>query len=213
MYHYFNHFHGFQIEIVLYENTIRTIYKFSHYYHTVWSILHSLNRTLRVISIVGIGWILVAAPLDNLSNFDNYMTDDGTYTVRTKYEDFVMLVDGKIRPSNSPPPREGILIVRRLDKTWNDMDPEWTPVCAYNFNDEDQACKDLGFHNGAVGFHSTNVEAVNNGEWEVRDGWGRQFKDGKYPYSEIHTESFTGVTGLFYKDIPRRKIFINRLPK
>ena len=111
--------------------------------------------------------IMAYAPLDALSNFDNYIADDGTYTVRTKYEDFIKLVDGEIRPSNSLPPSEGILIIRRLDKTW---DPEWTPVCSYNFNDENQACKDVGFQNGAIGFHSTNVESVNNGEWEVRDG-------------------------------------------
>ena len=144
--------------------------------------------------------IMAYAPLDALSNFDNYIADDGTYTVRTKYEDFIKLVDGEIRPSNSLPPSEGILIIRRLDKTW---DPEWTPVCYYNFNDQNQACKDLGFQNGAIGFHSTNVESVNNGEWEVRDGWRHQFDYGKYPYSEIKAE-----VNEFYSNTPRRKIFI-----
>ena len=145
--------------------------------------------------------ILAYAPLDALSNFDNFMADDGTYTVRTKYEDFIKLVDGEIRPSDSLPPNEGILLVRRLDQTW---DPEWTPVCYYNFNDENQACLDLGFPNGAIGFHDTNVEAVNGGEWEVRDGWRRNFEYGKYPYSEINN-----VENNFYSEKPRRKIFIS----
>ena len=149
--------------------------------------------------------IMAYAPLDALSNFDNYIADDGTYTVRTKYEDFIKLVDGEIRPSNSLPPSEGILIIRRLDKTW---DPEWTPICYYNFNDQNQACKDLGFQNGAIGFHSTNAESVNNGEWEVRDGWRRQFDYGKYPYSEIKAE-----VNEFYSDKPRRKIFMKLFPQ
>ena len=155
-------------------------------------------------AFAGLLWILNNVDFDKFSTFENYLSDDGQYTVRTRSEDFVKLVDGKSVDSRSP--SEGILIIRRLDKTW---DPEWGPVCFFNFNDERQACIDLGFPNGALGFYPTNVEAVNGGEWEISEGWRHLWQYGKYPDSEIYTGS---QPHKFYNDKARRNFFIEQNP-
>ena len=138
------------------------------------------------------------APLDKLSNFDNYYDESSTYVVRTKSEDFIKLIDGKENRPNS-----GILVVRRLDKSW---DPEWTPVCAYNFNQASAACQNLGFSTD-VGFSSAKTEDINDGNWEIRDGWRKMWDSGKFPYSEINTNHEYSQPKLINHE-PFRKILL-----
>ena len=115
-------------------------------------------------------------PLDRFSNFNNYYDASGTYVVRTKSEDFIKLINEE----DEDRPNSGLLIVRRLDT----LKPAWTPVCAYNFDMPHTACHNLGFSR-TDGFRRARIEDINNGEWEIRDGWQKTWDYGKYPYTEI----------------------------
>ena len=47
----------------------------------------------------------------------------------------------------------------------------WTPICAFNFTQKKQACKDLGFSDALEFKKLPSTREINGGNWEVRDGW------------------------------------------
>ena len=75
---------------------------------------------------------------------------------------------------------------------------EWTPVCAYNFKEQQQACEDLGF-SGFLGYSETNYESIHNGNWRIADGWREDYSYGKYPNTELGS--------ILDNDKPKRNIF------
>ena len=136
--------------------------------------------------------------------------------------DFIKLVDGK----NSRP-NEGLLIIRRMDKTeyvrgyWNSGQgsanrkfsfiptlrvlhisyiprSEWTPICAFNFKEQQQACEDLGF-SGFLGYTETHSDSINGGKWQISDGWREDYAYGKHPNTELGS--------MLINEKPKRNIF------
>ena len=75
---------------------------------------------------------------------------------------------------------------------------EWTPICAFNFKAQQQACEDLGF-SGFIGFNETHSDSINDGKWEISDGWRGDYAYGKYPNTELGSK--------LINEKPKRNIF------
>jgi len=75
---------------------------------------------------------------------------------------------------------------------------EWTPICAFNFKEQQQACEDLGF-SGFFGYTETNYESIHNGNWRIADGWREDYSYGKYPNTELGS--------ILKNEKPKRNIF------
>ena len=75
---------------------------------------------------------------------------------------------------------------------------DWTPICAFNFKAQQQACEDLGF-SGFFGYNETHYDSINDGKWQISDGWRGDFAYGKYPYTELGSK--------LINDKPERNMF------
>ena len=75
---------------------------------------------------------------------------------------------------------------------------EWTPICAFNFKEQQQACEDLGF-SGFFGYTETHSDSINGGKWQISDGWREDYAYGKYPNTELGS--------ILINEKPKRNIF------